>query len=204
MFYGEDVFKEISVLSGGEKVRLKLCEIMKKGPNLLILDEPTNHLDIVGKETLENLLENYLGTIIFVSHDRYFVNKIANKLLIFEKNKVTFWDGDYDSYLENRNLEENIIIDNVKQDIKPKKVVINPLKEKTKLENQLNKIELEISKIEDNIDKLKNELLKEEVYSDYIKVQEIEENINAYNSELEEKMNLWDTLLKELENYKKI
>ena len=88
MFYGEDVFKKISMLSGGEKVRLQLCKILKKGPNLLILDEPTNHMDIIGKESLELLLKEYTGTIIFVSHDRFFVNKIADTLLIFTKHQV--------------------------------------------------------------------------------------------------------------------
>lgn len=88
MFYGEDVFKKISMLSGGEKVRLQLCKILKKGPNLLILDEPTNHMDIIVKESLELLLKEYTGTIIFVSHDRFFVNKIADTLLIFTKHQV--------------------------------------------------------------------------------------------------------------------
>lgn len=200
MFYGEDVFKNISMLSGGEKVRLKLCEIMKKGPNLLILDEPTNHLDIVGKESLENLLENYFGTVIFVSHDRYFVNKIADKLLIFEEGKVTFWDGDYESYIDKKSLEEKENI-SVSNSISPKKVIINPLKEKTKLEKRLSKIEEEISKLEEEINLLKKEILKEEVYSDYMKLQEIEEKINEKNTQLEEKMELWEKILKELENY---
>ena len=88
MFYGEDVFKKINMLSGGEKVRLQLCKILKKGPNLLILDEPTNHMDIIGKESLELLLKEYTGTIIFVSHDRFFVNKIADILLIFTKHQI--------------------------------------------------------------------------------------------------------------------
>ncbi len=88
MFYGEDVFKKINMLSRGEKVRLQLCKILKKGPNLLILDEPTNHMDIIGKESLELLLKEYTGTIIFVSHDRFFVNKIADTLLIFTKHQV--------------------------------------------------------------------------------------------------------------------
>lgn len=88
MFYGKDVFKKINMLSGGEKVRLQLCKILKKGPNLLILDEPTNHMDIIGKESLELLLKEYTGTIIFVSHDRFFVNKIADTLLIFTKHQV--------------------------------------------------------------------------------------------------------------------
>ena len=99
LFTGEDVFKEIEVLSGGEKVRLKLCEIFKRGPNLMLLDEPTNHLDIIGKESLENILKEYEGTLIFVSHDRYFVNKIADSLLIFENGNVTYFDGNYYCFL---------------------------------------------------------------------------------------------------------
>lgn len=87
MFSGEDVFKQISVLSGGEKVRFELCKIFKKQPNLLLLDEPTNHMDIASKESLENILKEYKGSLIFVSHDRYFVNKIANSILAFEQNR---------------------------------------------------------------------------------------------------------------------
>ena len=83
LFSGEDVFKKIKVLSGGERARLQLCKIFKKGPNLLLLDEPTNHMDIIGKESLESILKEYKGTLIFVSHDRYFVNKIADSLLVF-------------------------------------------------------------------------------------------------------------------------
>ena len=109
LFSGEDVFKKIKVLSGGEKGRLQICKILKKGANLLLLDEPTNHMDIVGKESLEEMLKEYKGTLIFVSHDRYFVNKIADSLLIFEKNKVTYFDGNYEEYMrakEEKSREE--------------------------------------------------------------------------------------------------
>lgn len=109
LFSGEDVFKKIKVLSGGEKGRLQICKILKKGANLLLLDEPTNHMDIVGKESLEEMLKEYTGTLIFVSHDRYFVNKIADSLLIFEKNKVTYFDGKYEEYMrakEEKSREE--------------------------------------------------------------------------------------------------
>jgi len=92
MFYGDDVFKQIKMLSGGEKVRLTLCKILKNGPNVLILDEPTNHMDIIGKESLEMLLKEYKGTIIVVSHDRFFVNKIADCLLVLKKSGVTFFE----------------------------------------------------------------------------------------------------------------
>ena len=97
-FTGDDVFKTVDNLSGGEKVRLALCRIFKRRPNLLILDEPTNHMDIVGKETLENILAAYEGTLIFVSHDRYFVNKLADRLIVFEENGATFLPYGYTEY----------------------------------------------------------------------------------------------------------
>ena len=122
MFYGEEVFKKVSMLSGGEKVRLALCKILKTGPNLLILDEPTNHMDIIGKESLENMLTEYKGTLIFVSHDRFFVNKIANKILCFEKNVAKFYDCSYEEYLEKRQLEvQENVIENKKEKAEKKK-----------------------------------------------------------------------------------
>ena len=102
MFYGEDVFKQIKMLSGGEKVRYALCKILKTKPNFLILDEPTNNMDIIGKETLENMLKEYKGTIIFVSHDRFFVKKIADCILSFENGNTKFYNYGYDYYLEKR------------------------------------------------------------------------------------------------------
>ena len=110
MFYGEDVDKQISSLSGGEKVRLQLCKILKKGPNFLLLDEPTNHMDIIGKESLENLLKAYEGTVIVVSHDRYFINKIADCLLIFKENGVEYFDGTYAEYIEKNESEEEKVV----------------------------------------------------------------------------------------------
>ena len=199
MFYGEDVFKKISMLSGGEKVRLALCKILKIGPNLLILDEPTNHMDIVGKESLENMLSEYKGTLIFVSHDRFFVKKIANKILAFDKNKTKFYDFGYEEYLEKK-IEEPVL-DEVKEK-KKKKAYINPLKEKDKLERKIKKLEEEISKKEDEIQNLKEELTKEEIYSDYKKVSEIQEKIDLLNVALEEDLTEWGTKQEELDNLK--
>ena len=199
MFYGEDVFKKISMLSGGEKVRLALCKILKTGPNLLILDEPTNHMDIVGKESLENMLSEYKGTLIFVSHDRFFVKKIANKILAFDKNKTKFYDFGYEEYLEKK-IEEPVL-DEVKEK-KEKKAYIYPLKEKDNLERKIKKLEEEISKKEDEIQNLKEELTKEEIYSDYKKVSEIQEKIDLLNVALEEDLTEWGTKQEELDNLK--
>ena len=207
LFSGEDVFKQIKVLSGGEKGRLQLCKILKKGPNLLLLDEPTNHMDILGKESLEEILKAYKGTLIFVSHDRYFVNKIADSLLIFEKGKVTYFDGNYEEYL--RKKEENEDEDAIQD-----KKVDNTVKEKTnnsyftnkeinKVQNKITKIEKEIEEKEEKIKNIQAEMLKEENSTNYIKLKELEENIQKINSEIELKMQEWEELnskLAELKN----
>ena len=207
LFSREDVFKQIKVLSGGEKGRLQLCKILKKGPNLLLLDEPTNHMDILGKESLEEILKAYKGTLIFVSHDRYFVNKIADSLLIFEKGKVTCFDGNYEEYL--RKKEENEDEDAIQD-----KKVDNTVKEKTnnsyftnkeinKAQNKITKIEKEIKEKEEKIKNIQVEMLKEENSTNYIKLKELEENIQKINSEIELKMQEWEELnskLAELKN----
>lgn len=207
LFSREDVFKQIKVLSGGEKGRLQLCKILKKGPNLLLLDEPTNHMDILGKESLEEILKAYKGTLIFVSHDRYFVNKIADSLLIFEKGKVTYFDGNYEEYL--RKKEENEDEDAIQD-----KKVDNTVKEKTnnsyftnkeinKVQNKITKIEKEIEEKEEKIKNIQAEMLKEENSTNYIKLKELEENIQKINSEIELKMQEWEELnskLAELKN----
>lgn len=100
LFSGDDVFKNVNMLSGGEKVRLALCKILKTRPNVLVLDEPTNHMDIVGKETLESMLKDYKGTLIFVSHDRYFVKKVATQLLVFEDGTTNLYQFGYEQYQE--------------------------------------------------------------------------------------------------------
>lgn len=203
MFYGEDVFKQIKMLSGGEKVRLKLAMVLKEGPNLLILDEPTNHVDMIGKESLEILLNEYNGTIIVVSHDRYFINKISNSILAFENNEVMYYPYGYEYYLEKKEerrlkLEEereqklienqnNTQVSNVQ-----KSKYQNPLKEKQKAEKKIEKIELKISELEGEITSLKNELLKEEIYTDYKKVEEIQKEIDNLNLKIEELMMEWE------------
>lgn len=109
LFSGEDVFKNVNMLSGGEKVRLALCKILKTRPNVLVLDEPTNHMDIVGKETLESMLKDYKGTLIFVSHDRYFMKNVATQLLVFEDGTTNLYQFGYEQYQEklDREAEES-------------------------------------------------------------------------------------------------
>ena len=202
LFTGEEVEKQIKVLSGGEKARLKLCEILKKEPNLLLLDEPTNHMDIVGKESLEQILSEYKGTLIFVSHDRYFVNKIADTILEFKPGKVTFFDGNYEEFQEwkekNEELDEKIKNDKNNKTIKNKEksskneFLLN--KENTKRKNKINKIEKEIEEKEEEIKVIENEMKKEENVTDYIKLNEFQSKIQELNKEIEEKMQEWEKL----------
>ena len=200
IFSGEVVFKKLKMLSGGEKVRLSLSKILKKSPNLLILDEPTNHMDIVGKESLENMLKSYTGTLIFISHDRFFVNKIADSILSFENGISNYYPYGYEYYLEKR--EENIStqVKDEKVEKAKKKIYVNPLKEKEKLERKIKKIEEEISKKEEEISHLQIELTKEEVYSDYIKVGELQEKISVLNKEIENSMDYWEEMQEEYNN----
>lgn len=106
LFGQEEVFKKIDMLSGGEKVRLALAKIFRRLPNYLILDEPTNHMDIVGKESLEAMLKAYPGSVLFVSHDRYFVKEIADSLLVFENGTVNFYPFGYEQYWEKLQADE--------------------------------------------------------------------------------------------------
>lgn len=200
MFYGEDVFKKVSMLSGGEKVRLQLCKILKKGPNLLILDEPTNHMDIVGKESLELLLKEYNGTILFVSHDRFFVNKIADSLLIFKKGNVTSFDGTYDQYEEKLNDTENTDLVNIKNNDtkRDKEKNINNTylmqKEKNKALTRIKKLERDIEALETEFAQKNDELTDKNIYSDYERLARIEQEIEEINNKITQNMQEWEDL----------
>jgi len=199
MFSGDEVFKEINMISGGEKVRLSLCKILKKGPNVLILDEPTNHMDIIGRETLENMLKEYKGTIIVVSHDRFFVKKIADSILAFENGNVYYYRYGYDEYIEkSAKLRAEAVETEIKKK-EPKKLYNSPLKEKQKLERALKKLEEVINNKEIRVSELQQELLKEDVYTDYVKVGEINSEIEALNNEIEVGLARWEETQKEIE-----
>lgn len=185
LFYSEDIDKRVSVLSGGEKVRLELAKIINKNPNFLILDEPTNHLDIMSREKLESILKDYPGTILFVSHDRYFVQKIADSLLVFDKDKVDYYKLTYQEYMERKNNESNVYQEVKKVEKKEKKLS----KEKGKSSKYYEK---EISKKEELIKSLKQSLYQEEVYSDYLKVNQINETLEKLEEELLVLMEEWE------------
>lgn len=195
MFCGDDVFKTVDMLSGGEKVRLALCKIFKKRPNLLILDEPTNHLDIVGKETLENILKQFSGTVIFVSHDRYFIKEIATSILEFERGKTEFYQCGYTDYCSKPKLTQ---IPTLKQSVaKEKKTYTTPLKEKARREKALKKTETVISELELKISNLQSEQQTEENLCDYVKLGEIGEEIEKLQLQLENVYTEWEKLAEE-------
>lgn len=192
-FTGEDVFKKINDLSGGEKVKLSLCKILNNKPNLLILDEPTNHLDIISKDTIEKILTNYNGTIIMVSHDRYLINNVCNKLLVFENNEAKLYNYGYKEYLEKRKVDIPILKEEPKRD---KNKVINNSVDNT---NKLNKIMKEIELLDNDLKKFNNKLLEKEVYMNVAKAKEIEQEILNITNKIEEKTNEWESLANKVE-----
>ncbi len=206
LFTGEDVFKEISVLSGGEKVRLALCKIFRHRPNILILDEPTNHMDIVGKETLEAMLSHYTGTLLFVSHDRYFVKKLAKRLLSFENGQVVQYQFGYDEYEEKRvaALQEEALSmapARPQEAQKQKKVAQNPGKERSRLEKKAKKLEEEVIDAENKVEALQAEYESPENQARYGKLTELSAEIAEAEAALLQKMEEWDRISEELARY---
>lgn len=194
LFTQEDVFKPVNALSGGEKVRLELCKILKRRPNFLILDEPTNHMDIIGKETLEKMLMDYTGTVLFVSHDRYFVKQIASSVLVFDNGNVDYYPFGYEHYLEQaakKSAEEEKYT--VKEKSKKKKFT-TPGKEKAKMEARVKKLETLLQECDKKIAKLEKELQSEEVISDYVRLTELQEELMAQEELNMSYLEEWDEL----------
>ena len=207
LFRGDSVLKIVRDLSGGEKARLQLAKLMLEKNNLLVLDEPTNHLDITSKQVLEDALENYEGTIVFVSHDRYFINKIANKVLDITGDDYSIYLGNYDYYLEKR--EQELIAKKLKEektDEVQEKVANNYVlgkeekKRIRKLERTREELLEKIELLEEKVTLVNNELTKEEVYTDAVKVQEYNEELRSLNQEIEDLNNTWLEIEEELES----
>lgn len=192
-FTGDDVFKTIKDLSGGEKVRVSLCKILYHKPNVLILDEPTNHLDIISKNTIEQMLKSYQGTIIMVSHDRYLIKNVCNKLLVFNQNTTDFYKFGYQEYLEKRKeiSNEEVIVENKPKEKKEKIVNYN-------LSKEIQRVERKIEKLEKRITLLHEELYKKEVYMDTSKSTTIQQEINELTKELVENTEKWEDLVSQM------
>lgn len=216
LFSGEDVEKSVSSLSGGEKARLALAKLSMEKDNFLILDEPTNHLDIDSKEVLENALIDFEGTLLFVSHDRYFINRIATKVIELSPEGSTVYLGDYDYYLEKKAEQEELKRlaqedAQMKQPLQSEETIPNKPaenrvinKENQKLIRQLTRrieaIENETAELEQSIEELESELTKPDVYEDHIKVQEINDQLQLLTNQYEELMEEWESSTLELEN----
>ncbi len=199
MFKGDDVFKQLSKMSGGERARVSLLKLMLKRGNLLLLDEPTNHLDTSSREALEKTLLNYGGTMLIISHDRYFINKLATRILYMNDDGFTEYLGNYDDYLsrvENPENEENAV--QVVTESKPKvndyQLQKQKKAEERKRKNQLSKCEEMIAKLEEEIEELNTLMSDEAVMSDYEKLSEITASLEEKQAELENQYELWTEL----------
>ena len=199
LFTGDDVFKKISDLSGGERGRVSLAKLMLSNANFLILDEPTNHLDIMSKEILESALNRYTGTVLYVSHDRYFINKTASRIMELSANTVTNYIGNYDYYLEKRDIlapkevkqvssEKNTA---VKDDWKAQKEEQAKLR---KRQNDIAKIEKSIEQLEKENSELDEQLALPEVYSDVKQLMKLNEKKQEIEKKLEKLYEDWEAL----------
>ncbi|MFR3686080.1 MAG: ABC-F family ATP-binding cassette domain-containing protein, partial [Enterococcus sp.] len=205
LFSGEDVEKTIPLLSGGEKARVALAKLSMNKENFLILDEPTNHLDIDNKEVLENALIDYQGTLLFVSHDRYFINRIANKVIELSPEGSRLYLGDYDYYLEKKKEEEEIAELQAKEAAPveaPKKKFYQD-KEQQKLIRSLRRkieaIEETLSTLDEKIAELETQMSQPDILNDHVQLLELTNDLEAKKAEQEEQLSSWEELSLELE-----
>ena len=200
LFSGEDVFKTVDMLSGGERVRLALCKLFRTHPNFLVLDEPTNHMDIPSKEALEDMLADYEGTLLFVSHDRYFIKKLADSLLVFKKGDTEYFEHGYEQYENNLSEKPKPQEGKKVETVKPqKKTYTTPAKEKARRERAIKKAEEKIALLEEKIDGIKEELAFPENASDYLKLSELSDELRSVQDELDAAMTEWERLAAESE-----
>ena len=210
LFSGEDVEKTIPLLSGGEKARVALAKLAMNQENFLILDEPTNHLDIDNKEVLENALIDYDGTLLFVSHDRYFINRIATKVIELSENGSKVYLGDYDYYLEKKQEEAEIaelLAEKTPEEehISTNKKTYFQSKEQQKLirslQRKITQIEEELAILDEQIESLEQQMVSPENLDDHLKLNELNQTLEATRQSQETKLSEWEDLSIELEEY---
>ncbi len=193
LFSADDVFKLVDVLSGGEKVRLSLAKLMLQHANLLILDEPTNHLDIPGKEALEDALRGFTGTILFVSHDRYFISQLATKMLVLHDGKADFLNETYQEYMEGKQVQEEKPVEN--------KEVTRPRTQKAKnpeaIRRQIAQLEKAITAKEQELEDSRALRFEPEYYQDQAKMDELDAHIDDIHNELAHMYADWEELSEE-------
>ena len=201
LFYGEDVFRPISSLSGGEKGRVSLAKLMLSHANFLILDEPTNHLDIQSKEILESAMNAYTGTILYVSHDRYFINKTATRILEISDHGLTSYPGNYQDYITQKQKEKASLTSSTASSVSvdtESKLDWKQQKEEQakqrKKENRLKKVEEQITELETKQEELSEAMSLPENASDPAKLMELSNEQASIASSLEELYEEWETL----------
>lgn len=215
LFSGDDVLKQVSSLSGGEKARVSLAKLMLLGANVLVLDEPTNHLDLQSREVLESALEDFEGTILFISHDRYFLNKIAERIVELSSDKMNHFLGNYDHYVEKKKEMALIELEENQQSAKDHRPQKSNARVETAIEagpnayeaekkakqdernrkRKIEQLEQEIAAIEDEVEALEQQLSLPEVYLDYTALEEINAQIDSKKQALDEKYSAWEALL---------
>ncbi|WP_297518344.1 ribosomal protection-like ABC-F family protein [uncultured Clostridium sp.] len=201
LFTGDDVFKEISLLSGGEKCRINLLKLMLSKPNFLLLDEPTNHLDIMSREALEDAILSYNGTLVVISHDRYFLNKVITKILELEENSINTYLGNYSYYAEKKENPNRFETFDTSDGNKTKTQVKDERKKKKEQEkltkaskNKIKNIEKEISDLEEKLELLQEDLCKEEVYSNPTESERVNKDISSNEDLLASLYQTWEEL----------
>lgn len=201
---GDDVFKPISSLSGGERARISLLKLVLSGANFFLLDEPTNHLDTPSREALEQTLLDYEGTMLIISHDRYFINKLADRIIELTPQGVTEYLGNYDYYAEKTQTQESggLAVFQKGEEPAEKKPKVNEYKlrkeeqaRERKRQNDLKKTEQRIEELESDIDKLQQELQSEDVTSDYEKLMELTRKLESLQNEQADCYELWEQLM---------
>jgi len=199
LFKGDEVYKPLSTMSGGERARVSLLKLMLGGCNLLLLDEPTNHLDASSREALEDTLKEYEGTLLIISHDRYFINKLADRVLVMGKNGMTEYLGNYDNYLEKISTQVSPA-DTEDVPVKKEKPLndwqLKKLKqsEERKRKTKLAKTEAEIEELETAVEEMQAQLSDEKVQSDYEKLMALSSELEEKQKRLEELYDLWTEL----------
>jgi ATP-binding cassette subfamily F protein 3 len=203
LFTGEDVYKPISVLSGGEKSRVALVKLMLSGANFLLLDEPTNHLDINSREALEESIVGFDGTVLAVSHDRYFINKLATRVVVMSNHSVSDFKGDYQYYLSRRPVNSLALDDGNDSGMSASKLERLESKEekarKRKLEKQLAETEKEIGTIEQRLSEIDEEMTDPATQSDHVKLTALLDEQNTLKARLDELYDLWGSLTEQQE-----
>lgn len=200
LFKGDEVFKPLSKMSGGERARVSLLKLMLKGSNFLLLDEPTNHLDASSREELEKTLLDYSGTMLIVSHDRYFINKIADRILLLTNNGVKEYLGNYDYYLERTTAEKSGAVPTENKRDKKEKTQNDYFlqkqkqSEERKRQTKLKKAEAEIERLDEEIAKTQELLSSEEVAADYEKLMELSKLLDDLQKQQEEQYEIWEGL----------